>query len=346
MALRHHEGRRAIEAVFPGPGDRALRIALENAGTGVPDVAHDDFAVEEHLLRFGTRLPIDHVVAERLRLGDGAVEIGRIELVAGDAVAQETGFHGAHLVLPHRALARIFLGVEEIGIGRRLVGKQLLLIGEHEAVGVVGDAVLPRPAFADLGLVDDRIVDLVEQALIAELVAQEAVAVADVPDHRLRFDHRLDLAGERAAAVDAHRNAAVGGEGLAPGLAHAVDSVAAEIGEHDLASLRGSGIRAEDGAQRRGDTGRGQDLEEVAAVEPAGFDFLCGDLGEISLETVFSHVCRPLLAVTAAFNCGVLLSSCLSYGKCLRLFAAVWSHVFASAGLKASDAPIVRRVNI
>ncbi|MHC2882348.1 hypothetical protein ACVI53_005218 [Bradyrhizobium barranii subsp. barranii] len=232
IVLRHDPQAGLQKTVLEGVGDAVIGLGSEDVGAGVPQQAHDAFAVPHQALAFGAAVPVEHILLDGSELGEGALDVERIELVERDTVGDQAQLeHGLGILADHAA-AGIFLQVEEVCEGRRLLDLGRVP-GEHGGEHVVHDAVLVGELRGDLALVDDAVVDLLQGVARPELGQRRDAAIADVPGDVARLDHCQDLAVEGAAAVQ-HHAAALRGEGLHIGFVESLHGGAAVIDHDDL----------------------------------------------------------------------------------------------------------------
>ena len=183
----------------------------------------------------------------------------------------------SHMPAPHlymRALARICLDVEEIGHALGRIGAEFLgVIGDHVGEEIGRRRVVPAEPRPHLGLVDDRIVDRLDHALLAERDRRERVGVDEVPGRLAALELRRDGAFGRPGAVLFDRDAGLLEERLPKGLIIGLDRVAAPIDENELL-LGGAGASGAERKRSAGERDRRQ-LREAAAADLAPLR-LCG----------------------------------------------------------------------
>ncbi len=286
LGQRDDDARRD-DAMIPGPGQLALGFAVEHRGAGAPQIAHDNLAVAEELLARRAAAPEEELALVLLEQREGALHVERVELVGLDAGADEHRLERADQPFVERALAREVLEVEIIlvAVGHAAAGL-LGVVGVDRRVHVVGEAGFEDIFRPHLGLVDLGVVDLLDQVLLAEDRQVIGVAVGAIPHHLAALDLRLDGAGRRLAADDRDLEAAILGEGLAPGLVPGAHGVAAEIADDDLLGLCRGRARAEN---HRREAERSDGNEKAAAVDLALLEPLNRERGEIRLEMGCCH---------------------------------------------------------
>jgi len=164
-----------------------LLVLVRGVDAAVVDRSHRHFAGREQLRRLGAGLPPDNVVLDGVQLLEGALDalVGGqhlVDVLRRDTVGDEGNLQRGLRTLTQAALARILLGVEEVGPALRPVLQLILVVAENEIVHDGADAAGIDGRRQIGGLATDlRVLDLLEQAFLAANRQFLALDLDDIP---------------------------------------------------------------------------------------------------------------------------------------------------------------------
>ena len=195
----------------------------------------------------------------RVQLLEGALDalVGGqhlVDVLRRDTVGDEGNLQRGLRTLTQGALARILLGVEEVGPALRRVLQLVLVVAENEIVHDGADAAGIDARRQIGGLATDlRVVDLLEQAFLAANRQFVALDLDDIPGGRATLHLGAQHADAAVPGLVVHRNAARLLERLEINLLLGILIRAAPRHDGQVTRLRGCGQRNA-GGERRGES--------------------------------------------------------------------------------------------
>src|SRR5204862_5310818 len=182
------------ERPVPYHAEILLLVLVGGVDAAVVDRSHRHLAGREQLRRLGAGLPPDNVVLDGVQLLEGALDalVGGhhlVDVLRRDAVGDQRNLQRGLRTLTQGALARILLGVEEVGPALRRVLQLVLVVAENEIVQDGADAAGIDGRRQIGGLATDLgIIDLLEQAFLAANRQLIALDLDDIPGGSATLD--------------------------------------------------------------------------------------------------------------------------------------------------------------